>query len=378
MIISKVFVESYRIPPSVSWEDATNKVDAIELVVCNVETNQGIVGTGFTYSVDIGGTSIKTLIEDYYSPLLINQNCTEYEKINTLLGRQSRRLGRGVNTLAQSAIDIAIWDINAKKYNLPLYKLLGGSRNRVETYMSEISLFPIDQLKEFLARLKRYHAEGYRGVKIKIGRNDIEEDCEILQKMRETIGNEMEIYVDLNQKWTEYDFRKNIKKLEKYHLSWIEEPLLYTDVIGHKNIKLISSVPIALGESLFTKEQFVQYFMNDAIDIVQADVAFAGGITEWLKIAHISEAFTKQMAPHYMPELSLHLLCGVSNSYKLENVLGGTFYELGIVEEKMKIEKGFAYPSEHCGHGIVFNMDRLNSYKTDVNVLRQTFKGGSK
>lgn len=378
MKITNIHVESYRIPPSVPWEDATNKVDAIEFIVCHVETDGKIMGTGFTYSVDIGGTSIKTLIEDYYTPLLINQNCHEYEKINTLLSRQSRRLGRGINTLAQSAIDIAVWDILAKTYHVPLYKLLGGSRNKIEVYISEISLFPIEQLSEFLDRLKEYQSDGYKGIKIKIGRNDIEEDCEILQKMRETIGNDMEIYVDLNQKWSEYDFRKNINRLEKYNLSWIEEPLIYTDVLGHKNMKSISTVPIALGESLFTKEQFVEYLLNSAMDIVQADVCFIGGITEWLKVAHVSEAFSKLMAPHYMPELSMQLLCGVRNSYKLENVVGGTFYELGIVEEKMNIQNGFAYPSEELGHGIKFNIERLQSFKTEQSLLRKTFKGGSK
>jgi L-alanine-DL-glutamate epimerase-like enolase superfamily enzyme len=376
MKITHVEARAYRIPPSVPWEDATNIVDALEFVIVNIQTDCGLIGTGLSYSVDIGCTAIKALIEDYLAPLIIGSNPLHYEAIWQRLQRQSRRLGLGVNSLAIAAIDIAVWDLIGKYYKQPLYKLLGGARHQIPAYISEINLN--SSLEELLARVDEYKAQGYKTMKIKIGKDCLEEDIERIIKVQERLGKSGTLLIDLNQKWTAAQAMQFGARLDALNLGWIEEPLLYHDIQGHSQLKKAITTPIALGESLFSKHQFLEYLKADAVDIVQADVAFVGGITEWLKIAHLADAFHRPVAPHFMIELSLHLLCGVPNGYMLENVVGGSLTELGILETPIVIKDGMGTPSELHGHGIVFDEAALDRYTLDPQQLRSTFTGGSK
>jgi len=378
MKISNIQTNAYRLPPSSPWEDATNKVSGLEFIIVEVSTDTGLVGTGISYTVDIGGTAIKTLVEDYLAPLAIGMNPLHYEQIWQHLQRQSRRLGLGVNSMAIAAIDIAIWDLMGKHYRQPLYKLLGGARDRIPAYISEINLSGTDTVDDLLDRVDSYIAQGYRTVKMKIGKPDFEEDIERIAKVQERLGPGGTLLVDLNQKWSAAEAIQKCARLDAFNLGWIEEPMPYQDINGHAQLKKAVRTPIALGESMYSKQQFLEYLKADAVDIVQADVAFVGGITEWLKIAHLANAFGKPVAPHYMMELSLHMLCGVTNSYMLENVVGGSFTELGLLEAPIAVQNGAGIPSSLPGHGIVFNPSALEPHLLRSSDLRGSFVGGSK
>ncbi|WP_413741737.1 mandelate racemase/muconate lactonizing enzyme family protein [Sodalis sp. RH15] len=378
MKISNINVSVYRTPPSVAWEDATNKVQGIEFIIVEIQTDKNIEGTGFTYTVDIGGTAIASLIENYLAPLVIGMDPLDNEKIWHTLQRQSRRLGIGVNLMAIAAIDIAIWDIKGKVFNQPLYKIFGGMRSDIPAYISEINLSKDDPLENFLDRVDDYIARGYQTIKFKIGRDDLEEDIERIVKAKEKLGGDGKLLVDLNQKWSGSDALVNCARLDALGLGWIEEPLLHDNLQGYVDLKAAVRTPLAHGESMHARSQFLDYLKAGAIDFVQADVAFVGGFTEWLKIAHLSQAFGKLVAPHFMMELSVHMLCGVPNGFMLENVIGGSFQELGIAEGSVTIENGIAYPSEKPGHGIVFDKKALISIKLNPDDVRNSFKGGSK
>ncbi|MFM9281310.1 mandelate racemase/muconate lactonizing enzyme family protein [Paenibacillus jiagnxiensis] len=378
MRITSIQSNVYRLPPSIPWEDATNKVQSLEFILVDVFTDTGLMGTGISYSVDIGGTVIKGLIDDYLANLIVGMDALNYEEIWNKLSRQSRRLGLGVNSMAIAAIDIAVWDLMGKHYQQPLYKLLGGARSSIPAYISEINLSRTDKVEDLLARVDDYMSEGYRTVKIKIGREEIEEDIERIVRVQEKLGKGGKVLVDLNQKWGTAEAIQNCAKLDGLNLGWIEEPMLYQDIQGHRNLRRAIKTPIALGESLYSKNQFLEYLKADALDIVQADVAFVGGITEWHKIAHLSNAFGRLMAPHFMIELSLQLLCGVQNSYMLENVTGGSFTELGLLESPIEVKNGVGTPPSTPGHGIVFDRNALKAYESNSSMVRATFAGGSK
>ena len=378
MKITSVNVAVYRTPPSVPWEDATNKVQGIEFILVDILTDQNIQGTGFTYTVDVGGTAIASLLENYLAPLVIGMDPLDNEKIWNKLQRQSRRLGIGVNLMAIAAIDIAIWDIKGKVFNQPLYKVFGGMRSAIPSYISEINLSNDDTLSNFLDRVDDYIARGYKVIKFKIGRDDIEDDIERIVKAREKMGKGGKLLVDLNQKWRGSEAIVNCARLDALGLDWIEEPLLHDDLQGYIDLKSAIRTPLAHGESMHSRAQFLEYLKAGAIDFVQADVAFVGGFTEWIKIAHLAQAFGKLVAPHFMMELSVHMLCGVPNSFMLENVIGGSFHELGVAEQSVVIENGIAYPSEKPGHGIVFDKKALQSILLNPEDVKNSFKGGSK
>lgn len=378
MRIAQAKVSAHRLPPSVPWEDATNKVDCLEFVVVELVTENGLTGTGLTYTVDIGGTSIAALARDYLAPLVIGMDPLGYEAIWSRLQRQSRRLGMGVNALAIAAFDVAIWDLIGKIHGRPLWQLLGGSRPEIPAYISEINLSASDTPDELCRRVDDYLAEGYRAVKIKIGRPDIEEDIERITRVKERLGPGGQLFVDLNQRWSSSEAVAKAMQIDGLGLGWIEEPMLYDDVEAHARLRRSIRTPIALGESLHARAQFLAYLRADALDFVQADVAFVGGLTEWLRIAHLAQAFGKQVAPHYMMELSLHMLCGVPNAFMLENVIGGSFAELGLLEEPIVIKDAVGRPPDRPGHGIVFDRAALDRVKVETDSLVRDFRGGSK
>ena len=378
MKITNIQSNVYRLPPSVPWEDATNKVDGLEFIVVEVQADNGMTGIGLSYTVDIGGTAIRTLIDDYLANLVLGMNPLDYERIWNKLQRQSRRLGLGVNSMAIAAIDVAIWDLIGKIHGQPLYKLLGGARDRIPAYISEIDLRSGGTVEQLTDRVKDYVRQGYGTVKIKIGKPELEEDIERISKVQELLGPGGTVLVDLNQKWSAAEAIQKAARLDRLNLGWIEEPTMVHDVQGHRQLKQAIRTPIALGESLYSRQQFLEYLRADAVDIVQADVAFVGGITEWLKIAHLANAFGKPVAPHFMMELSLHLLCGVQNSFMLENVVGGSLTELGLLETPIEVKDGMGVPSELPGHGIVFDQEALSKHLLDPLKLRDSFAGGSK
>jgi L-alanine-DL-glutamate epimerase-like enolase superfamily enzyme len=378
MKIVEARTSAHRLPPSVPWEDATNKVQGLEFVVVELITDTGLVGTGFTYTVDIGGTSIAALVEDYLVPLVIGMDPLDYERIWQKLQRQSRRLGVGVNALAIAAIDVGVWDLVGKIHGQPLWRLFGGSREEIPAYISEINLADGDRVEDLLARVDDYVARGYRAVKFKIGRPDVEDDVERIVKVRERLGPGGRLFVDLNQKWSASEALVKASRLDGLGLGWIEEPMLFDDVTAHANLKRAIRTPIALGESLHSRAQFLAYLQADAVDFVQADVAFVGGLTEWLRIAHLAQTFGRPVAPHYMMELSLHMLCGVPNAFMLENVIGGSFAELGLLEEPIVVEGAVGRPPKRPGHGIVFDRAALDRVRLTPGSLKRAFQGGSK
>lgn len=378
MNIDRIEVSAHRLPPSVPWEDATNKVKALEFVVVEMTTSTGLRGTGFTYTVDIGGSAIAELAETYLAPLVVGMDPLDYERIWQKLQRQSRRLGAGVNTLAIAAFDVAVWDLIGKIHQQPLWRLFGGSRPEIPAYISEISLSESDGIDDYLDRVADYVARGYSSIKIKIGRPEIEDDMERIVRTSELLGSSGRVFVDLNQKWMASEAIAKAARLEGLGLGWIEEPLLCEDISGHAALKRSTHTPIALGESLHTRSQFMDYLNAGAVDFVQADVAFVGGFTEWLRIAHLAHAFRRPMAPHYMMELSLQGLCGIPNGFMLENVVGGSLTELGLLAEPIVIEGAVARPPDRPGHGIIFDDVALGRVRLDPNDLKHAFEGGSK
>lgn len=378
MRIESFSVEACRLPPASPWEDATNKVDGLEWIFVELRTDTGLVGTGISYTVDVGGTAIAALLEDYLAPLVIGRNPLEYEAIWQVLQRQSRRLGLGVNAMAMAALDVAVWDLIGQQYRQPLWRLIGGARPRIDAYISEIRLAADDTVEDLLRRVDDYLAQGYRAVKMKIGHDDLEEDIERIRRVQEKLGRGGRLMVDLNQKWTPAEARVQAARLDDLGLGWIEEPLLCSDIASHRALRQSVRTPIALGESLYSSSQFLAYLQAEAVDIVQADVAFVGGVTEWIKVAHLAECFGKKVAPHFLMELSLQLLCGVPNGLMLENVVGGSLTELGLLAEPIRVEGALGVPSERPGHGIVLDWDAIRAHRLTPERVRASFKGGSK
>jgi L-alanine-DL-glutamate epimerase-like enolase superfamily enzyme len=362
MRITGITTQLYRIPPAVKIEDSIQRVSHWEFLVSTVRTDNGLVGTGFAYTNGFGGTAVRELVDTYVTPLVVGRDPIDIEQIWRGCWWELHSLGSGGMTrFALAAIDIALWDILAKHAKVPLYRLLGGTRDRIPAYASAINMHLdgeplLDQMRGFLE-------QGYRAVKMKVGRENPAEDVERVGSVRRVVGPGTRLMLDANQAWTAGEAIRRTTLLRPFHPFWLEEPLLADDRQGHAHVRQATGVPIAVGETMYTRYEFADYIRSGAVDIVQADIIRVGGFTEWMKIAKLAESFNLPVAPHFMMELSVHALCAVPNGLILEDLKGGSLSDLGILVEPIQVKNGELRPSDCVGHGIVLDPKALSAHE---------------
>jgi L-alanine-DL-glutamate epimerase-like enolase superfamily enzyme len=375
MRITGIETRLYRIPPAVKIEDSIQRVSHWEFLVSRLTTDAGIVGTGFAYTNGVGGVAIRALIDTYVAPLVVGRDPIDVERIWRGCWWELHSLGSGGMTrLALAAIDIALWDILGQHANVPLYRLLGGARNRIPAYASAINMHLdgeplLDQMRGFLE-------QGYRAVKMKVGRENPAEDVERVGSVRRVIGPGTRLMLDVNQAWTAGEAIRRAALLRPFDPFWLEEPLLADDRDGHAHVRQVTGVPIAVGETMYTRYEFADYIRAGAVDIVQADVIRVGGFTEWMKIAKLAESFNLPVAPHFMMELSVHALCAVPNGLILEDLKGGSLSDLGILAEPIHVKNGELIPSDRPGHGIVLDSGALRPHEVTGPITNLTATRG--
>lgn len=361
MEIVKVSTELYRLPLVRPTEDAGHGVmEEIELVVVAVETKEGIVGGGHTYTIGVGGCAIKGLIDSYLAAELIGEDPIMVEKIWNKLWWRTHWVGHGgLVSFAISALDIALWDIIAKNCEQPLYKVLGSYNPKIPMYASGVDLNLSDQ--ELVRQVEDFLQDGYEAVKIKVGRDDPREDVRRVSKVRKAVGDKVKLYVDANMKWTVSQAIQTGRALEQCGIDWLEEPLVPEDVEGHRDVVAALSVPIAIGENLRTIGDFQHYISARAVDIIQLDVCVVGGITPWRKIAAAAEIHNLGVSSHHGEEIQAHLLASIPNAviaerhaYRLDHVL----------REPLNFRDGYMFPSEVPGHGMVFDFEKLRPFQS--------------
>jgi L-alanine-DL-glutamate epimerase-like enolase superfamily enzyme len=267
--------------------------------------------------------------------------------------------GGGVTTTALAALDIALWDLAAREVGKSLVALLGPVRERILAYASGINLNKTEA--ELVEQVEGWRAAGFKAFKIKVGKPEIAEDCERLARVREVAGR-LPVMVDANQGWDIGYATRAIGALAPHSPYWIEEPLLADDVQGHARLRRLVPCPIALGENVYTLQQFNHFLSAGACDFVQADVVRVGGITPYLEIAALARAWGVPLAPHFMMELSGQLLCCLPNAHILESIDGGSLTDLQALAEPIRIEDGWFTPPDRPGHGIMFDRDRLAAH----------------
>ncbi len=223
---------------------------------------------------------------------------------------------KGAAIIAMSQIDVGIWDIIGKKLKTPVYRLLGGCRDRVPGYGSGgvLSLSKEQLVKEQMSWVE----EGFKAVKMKVGRRNPDEDIERVRAVRQAIGSGIDLMVDANNGWSTRTAIRMAKRLERFDINWLEEPVIAEDYDGYAMVAASTNIPIAGGESEYTKFGFKELFLRNCIDICQADVGKVGGITEYMKVAAMAEAFNIPMCPHGLGLVSAHCVAATPNGMMVE------------------------------------------------------------
>jgi L-alanine-DL-glutamate epimerase-like enolase superfamily enzyme len=350
----------YRIPLRQELTDSTHGVmRSFELVTVRIRDSDGSEGIGYTFTVGRNGGAIANIIEREMAAVIKGKDADAIEAIWRLLWWEMHYGGRGGPTvLAQSAIDMALWDLRAKRLGQPLWKLLGGFSDRVPCYAGGIDLeLP---LPELLKQTDRNLERGFRAIKMKVGRKRLSEDVERVAAMRSHLGRDFPLMVDANMKWSVDEAIRAGRALAAYDLTWLEEPIAPDDVAGHARVVREAGLPIAAGENLRTLWDFRHLIASGGVTFPEPDVTNCGGITSFIKIAHLAEAFNLPVTSHGAHDVTVHLLAAVPNhSYLEAHGFGLDEY----IAEPLRIKQGMAIASNEPGHGIRFDWQRLRSIR---------------
>jgi len=277
-----------------------------------IHSDGGHVGYGFcgTHAHLPTDHAIVDCILRGFGPLLVGADPMENIALWQKLSRHSPIMwvGRaGLTHLALAAIDIALWDLKSKILKLPLWKLLGGSADKkLEAYNTDGGWlnWSIESLVDDCRRM--VEKEGYRAVKIKLGSERIGDDLRRLEAVRNALGPNVRIMTDANGKWTLPHAQQIGVRLADYDVVWLEEPIWFDDVAGHKRLAEAISTPIALGEQLYHASQFRDFLAAGAVHYVQPDVTRVAGITEWWQVADLAHAYSLPVAAHAGEMAQIH------------------------------------------------------------------------
>ncbi|WP_314177172.1 mandelate racemase/muconate lactonizing enzyme family protein [Streptomyces winkii] len=357
--IERIEVQLVDLEPAVVRVDAMQSFVKQETVLVTVHSSDGLSGTGYSYTIGTGGRAVVSLIRDHLVPALLGRDACPVEALWRHMLDQTRATTVGaITSLAFAAVDTALWDLRGRRTGESLWQMAGGAHERLPVYDTDGGWLHLS-VEEVVEGAKRSAAAGLRGVKIKVGKPSPAEDAERLAAVRAAVGRELELMVDANQAFTAAEAIRRARTYEPLDVAWFEEPLPAGDLAGHGRLAASTSVPVAVGESLYSAQQFGAYLAAGAAGIVQVDVARVGGITPWLKVAHAAEVLNIAVSPHFLMELHVSLATAVPNGIFVEHIP-----QLGaITHSTLSIENGCVAPPRVPGIGIDWNHDALDDHR---------------
>lgn len=356
--IKSVRTDYFLVPLETVLSDSTHgAIPHFELVTVRVTDSDGAEGLGYTYAVNSGARAFQALIEGYLAPVVVGQDPDHSEKIWQDMWWATHYSGRGGHaTSAISAVDIAIWDLRARRANLPLWRFFGGYDPKVPVYAGGIDLdFTVEALLE---QADGFQEQGYRAIKMKVGREHLREDVERVRRMREHLGDDFPLMVDANMKWSADQAVRAARALEEFNLLWIEEPTIPDDVSGHVRVVREGRAPVATGENMHTLYEFHTLMSAGGLTYPEPDVTNCGGMTIFRKIGALAEAHNLPLTSHGVHDLTVHLLAAAPNRSYMES---HGFSLDRYLAHPMRIVDGYTMAPERPGHGITLDWDALEA-----------------
>ena len=339
--------------------DAIQQFTKQETIFVQVETDDGFTGTGYSYTIGTGGRAVVALLREDLLHRLIGQDARQVEALwNKLFWATHGTAVGAITSLALAAVDTALWDLRCKAAGQPLWLLAGGYRERVPLYDTEGGWLNLP-IEEIVSEAEASVAKGWPGVKIKVGKPDPMEDVARLTAVREAVGPNIDLMIDANQSFTYAEAKRRARLFEHLNLFWFEEPMPAEDMSGHVQLAQSTSIPVAVGESIYSLSHFREYLASGACGIVQVDVARIGGITPWLKTAHLAESFNVKVAPHFLMELHVSLAAAVPNALYVEHIP-----QLArLTHRGLEIVEGQAVAPSEPGIGIDWDFDAIDNFR---------------
>ena len=334
-------------------------ITSVDVIVVDLETADGLTGTGFSYVLGGGGVTIRLAAQDLLNRFVSNQVIIPPQALWRRLARSLNRVGRGVGYLAIAAIDVAMWDLYSKLIKMPLYEALGGTAKAIPVYGSG-GFGPTQNPEAAAARALEYAKMGCKAVKLRVSGSPA--DLPRINAVAEALPHGVEIMADANEKCDLVRAQWLCNVLGEVNALWFEEPLPAHDTNGFSILAAKSPVSIATGEHHQGMEELAPLMTTQAVSVIQPDLAMMGGITEILRVCQLAEYYNLTVSPHFLPSLFVHV-AGVTPAIRwLEDfpLLEPLFNDPVTMDAE-----GNILPPDMLGHGIVWSPNAREEFRIE-------------
>jgi L-alanine-DL-glutamate epimerase-like enolase superfamily enzyme len=358
-------------------------------LLLEIETDNGLIGIGEAGSAGGPLASTQVVVQQELKPLLVGEDPLLIERLWQKMFQRTRQHGRrGIVMHAISGLDMALWDIAGKVANLPVYRLLGAYCDKVEAYASGGFYQEGKDVSALTDEAAGYIAQGYRAMKMKVGRNpstqtnlremlaqneryvvSLDEDLARVEAVRKALGREAKLMIDINCAWSPALAIQMGQALEPYHLYWIEEPVATDDIRGSAEVARALGTAVAGYETEIGLYGFRELIIRGAVDIVQPDIAWAGGFTECRRIAALAHAYNLMVAPHAFSSAitlvaAMHLLASIPNGLILEFDQNPNALRQELLKEPITVDReGFVTLPDRPGLGVELDPATVEKYR---------------
>ena len=363
--ITGIETDVLRMPPGRKYFDAIHEFGTEGGgVVLRIQTDAGITGWAYSSFGTIGGgpRALEAILQNEIKPVLLGKDPAFPKRLRADLWKALEYAGvQGVTQFAIAAADIAIWDILGKAAGMPVYRMIGANADRMPVYNMCGWYYENDNdLSQFRRQVTDAFDEGFRAVKIKVGRESLDDDIRRIEAARQIAGKDRPIMVDANQKFNVNEAIRRGKVYQQMGCYSFEEPIVPYDHLGYARVADELDIRIATGENEYTKFSCMDLISRHGVDVIQPDNRRAGGLTEWMEIGAIADAFGLELASHGGGPTNLHMLLAMPNAIYMET---GSLKGEGSTVEKLRMTEGAVLAPETPGMGSEMRPDYIKKFK---------------
>jgi L-alanine-DL-glutamate epimerase-like enolase superfamily enzyme len=358
MKISAFRTRQVKIPLSQPIRTAIHHIDAIDAVLLWIDTDEGISGEGLVWGFNTRRMPVLDAMIHSLAPRVVGRDPHEHSGIWADMWADVNFFGhKGISLFGIGAVDMALWDLVGKAHGEPVHRLLGTCRTRVRAYHSG-GLWVSMSTDELVAQAKDYVAQGFRAMKMRLGRPSVGEDAERAAAIRAAIGPEIALMADANQGFTVNRAIREGRALEPYNLTWFEEPVQAYDLEGSARVAAEIDTPIASGETEYARYGFRDMLERKSADVLMPDLQRVGGLSEFVKVAHMAAAFDVPVSPHVYTEQCLQL-CGALVNVEITEYMP---WFAPLYRESIELDDGDFLIPDRSGLGFTFDADAIDRF----------------